>query len=297
MKKALLILSAATCCLFANAQSKTLVVNKLSTAPTIDGAFTDWSTNWVDIAEVRANNTTSDCTAQFQLGYTNDSLYVAVKVSDATPHNETENGVWLRDCVELFIHMGLADETIAGGSTQYRLQRDNSEQNHPGANNFNGVSVDGAEGYTQEYAIAWSDIAAIEASTFTFTNIDAVPQIRFEIQIADNSDGTANRSEQLFWNAATDTQYGSMVDMGYLTLAGTNGVSNVYKNSADICFSANKNTLTVSGYVGELKVYNVQGKLVFSTRVNSVNEPISLGAINKGLYLVSGTGFSAKFVK
>ena len=306
MKKILITLLTVTSCLFANSTNKTLDVYKLATAPTVDGIVTDWGSKWIDLPNTDTDpaNTTTGTTAQFQIGYTNDSLYIAIKVQDNTEFDyDSSVNSYLRDCIEAFVHIDTTTITPTNGSTQYRMQRVEAPYNSSDANGVSAhvVSVDNPNiSYTQEWAIAWTDIAAKESFDIS-DGIDAlpIPYIRFDIKAADNTDGTSNgRTQQIFWNTTSDTEYTGMTDMGYLHLMGvTNGVSTVAANSMNVYYSAGKDALTVLNYIGEVSIYNVVGKLALQTRVNSSKDLINLSSLNKGVYLVSGSGLSAKFIK
>ncbi|MFA6335841.1 MAG: T9SS type A sorting domain-containing protein [Bacteroidales bacterium] len=104
----------------------------------------------------------------------------------------------------------------------------------------------------------------------------------------------------MFWNAATDDQYGGMTNMGYLRLNGLDhtSVPSVKNSIVDAYYNGTKDALIISGYVGEVKVFDVLGNLVLKTRVIDTNpENINLNSVVKGVYIVSGTGFSTKFIK
>jgi len=303
MKKTLITLLTVTSCLFANSTNKTLDVYKLSHAPKVDGVLTDWGSKWIDMSNTDPSSTTTGCTAQFQLGYTTDSLYIALKVQDATEFSYAAAvPSYMRDCIEMFVHIDTTTIHGTNGSDQYRMQRvpDATVGFEPSSFQHNVVSVDSPTGYTQEWAIAWTDIATKD--TFDISNgIDAlpIPYIRFDIKAADNTDGTATgRTQQIFWSTDNDNEYTGMTNMGYLHLMGvTNGVSKVAANSMNVYFSASKDVLTVLDYIGEVSIYNVVGKLVLQTKVNSDKELINLNSLSKGVYLVSGSGLSAKFIK
>jgi len=301
MKKTLITLLTVTCCLFANSANETLDVYKLSKAPKVDGVVTDWGSKWINLAKTDALSSTTGCSGQFQIGYTNDSLYIAVKIQDATVFTyESTVASYMRDCIEAFIHLDTVTIHGTNGSNQYRMQRvpDATVAFEPSTFTHDVVSVDSSTGYTQEWAIAWTDIAARDTVDIS-AGIDALPiqYIRFDIKAADNTDGT-NRTQQIFWSTDTDNEYPNMTNMGYLHLMGAaSGVSNVAANSMNVYYNAGKDGLTVLDYIGEVSIYNVVGKLVLKTNVKSSNELINLSSLNKGVYLVSGTGLSTKFIK
>jgi len=305
MKKTLITLLTVASCLFANSTNKTLDVYKLSHAPKVDGVVTDWGSNWIDLSNSDATSTTTGCTAQFQTGYTNDSLYIAIKVQDATEFTyDAAVATYMRDCIEAFVHIDTTTIVtgFTAGSTQFRMQRVQEKFNPSDANGVTAdvISADSpTTGYTQEWAIAWTDIAAKESFVIPAEGIDAlpIPYIRFDIKAADNTDGT-NRTQQIFWSTPSDNGYTTMENMGTLHLMGViNGFSKVTANSSDVYYSVSKDALTVLNYIGEVSIYNVVGKLILQTEVKSYNESIHLSSLNKGVYLVSGTGLSTKFIK
>ena len=304
MKKALLTLLTVASCLFAYSTNATLNVYKLAHAPRVDGVITDWGSNWKDLSNSDATSTTTGCTAQFQTGYTNDSLYIVIKVQDATAFTyDAAVATYLRDCIEAFVHIDTTTIVtgFTAGSTQFRMQRVQEAYNSGDANGVAAhvVSVDSPTGYTQEWAIAWTDIAAKESFEIPANGIDAlpIPYIRFDIKAADNTTGT-DRTQQIFWSTPSDNGYTTMADMGTLHLMGVrSGVSKVEANSTKVYYSATKDGLTVLDYIGDVSIYNVVGKLVLKTNVKSYNESINLSSLNKGVYLVSGTGLSSKFIK
>jgi len=305
MKKTLITLLTVASCLFANSANETLNVYKLSTAPKVDGVVTDWGSNWINLSKTDVTSTTTGCTGQFQIGYTNDSLYIAVKIQDATKftYDSGVDSYW-RDCVEAFIRLDTVTYRGINGKDQYRMQRvpDAKAAFDPSTFTHDVVSVDSPTGYTQEWAIGWTDIAARDTVDIS-AGIDALPiqYIRFDIKAADNTTGTgdaAGRTQQIFWSTDTDNEYPDMTNMGTLHLMGAaSGVSNVAANSSAVYYSSSKDALTVLNYMGEVSIYNVVGKLVLQTNLNSYNESINLSSLNKGVYLVSGNGLSTKFIK
>lgn len=293
MKKLLFLFMILTAS-FANATNKTLNIYKLANAPVIDGSAADWGSDWIDIAAIKPGNTTSQCTAKFQIGYTTDSLYVIVQVQDPTPNNSTSiGGTYLRDCVELFVKLDTTTQSIGAGSTQYRFQRDGSVLEKNSAL-INAQTVNLATSYTQEWALPWADIAAKQIFPLDMTTLD---YIRFDIQVADNTDGTGNRTQQLFWNAGTDSQYSSMKDYGFLHLMGakTAAINQILENKAKIIYNSSKNTLSVFDYCGAIQVFDTTGKLILKN--TSTNGNIKLPNIKKGVYIVTGNGFTTRFVK
>ncbi len=263
---------------------------KLETAPTIDGNASDWGSNWTPISKIKAGNTTSDCTAKFQIGYTNDKMYVIVEVTDATPNNDASMATYLRDCVELFFKLDTT--TIASGvngKTQYRLQRNESLLE---SSNVAVVakSVSTTTGYIQEWELPWSGIATRENYP-NFSGISAIQVIRFEIQVADNSDGTAKRSEQLYWNAATDTQYGSMKDLGFLRLKGSNtGISNIVSNQSVLFPNPVYDVLTVKmESLKSVSVYSISGNELLNINSDDNSIKIDMSGFKGGMYFLIST--------
>jgi len=276
-----------------------------SKAPQIDGSFADWGSTWVDIAQIKAGNTTTACHAKFQIAYTTDSLYIIVNVVDPTPHNEISiPNIYEKDCVELFISMDTITKSGLGGDFQYRLQRDNSQLDESVVfANAKSYPVGGTAGYLQEWALPWADINT-RAGIPTDIALDGTSgrgYIRFDILVSDNTTGVAGRSELLFWNKASDDQYSTTINYGYLKLMGLDIINShptiSHNSNASVYYNPNKDVLKISEYIGEVNIYNVVGKLVLKTRVNSNGEMINLNTISRGVYIVSGFGFSSKFIK
>lgn len=291
-----------------------LDIYKLSVAPAIDGDVTDdaWAdTPWTDAYKNKVltdGSATFSSSSQFKAGFTSDSLYIALKILDSTPHNEPAVSTWLRDCNELFINMDTTTRTGTNGNNQYRLQRDNSAleiATVPGSVRAVAIPVFAADGttdigWTAEWALSWSKIAAKESFPYTAIDAKSYPYVRFEFVGVDNTTGTsAGRTQQMFWNAATDDQYGGMRNMGYLRLNGLNSSAPITENSTvHAYYNGTKDALIISGYVGEVKIFDVLGKLVLKTGVtDSDTGNINLNAVVKGVYIVSGADFSTKFIK
>lgn len=290
-----------------------LDIHRLSAAPEVDGDISDdaWSnTPWTDAYKNKSitdGSATFGASSQFKVGFTNDSLYVALQVFDSTPHNETAYSTHLRDCNELFINMDTTTRTGTNGSNQYRLQRDNSAL-EVGNTRAHAVAIpmyaeDGITniGWTAEWAIAWARIATRESFQYTTIDNKPYPYIRFELVVADNTTGTsAGRTQMMFWNAATDDQYGGMRNMGYLRLNGLNptSITNIDKPTANAYYNPGMDALVVSGHSGEIRVYNVSGVLVLKANVEANAGTIPMSSVGKGIYFVSLPGFSTvKFIK
>jgi len=289
------LLLTVTCCLSLNSANKTLNVYKLATAPVVDGNLSEWGSGWIDVAQIKSGNTTTGCTAQFQIGYTNDSVYIAVKVQDATPHNEpTISQPYLRDCVWIFLHLDTTTITGLNGSASYRLQRDGSMFEGSRFVGHNVKSISDMLNYTQEWAVSWKDVATIES--FTFTNIDIVKYIRFDIMVSDNTTGTAARTEQLFWNSITDTQYYGTYDMGFLkllnpfttasTISVTGITSYIYNGS-----SQGPATSTSTGSVG-IVTYTYSGTGL-TTYIATTTRPTNVGTYQVIASVAADENYSA----
>jgi len=298
--------------------NKVTDIYKTKTAPNVsDGLVSDWTGTWVPLSlkKINAVSGHNNASAKFQAAYTNDSLYVAIQVLDSTPNFASAiTNNYERDCAEVFVKLDTTTVTSNSGADQYRLVRDGSFSFGNGTATALGkqkaTPVLGADGTTvigwnSEWSFAWfgtASLAAKNSYTQPTAGIDNKPYpfIRFEIDVANNTTGaTGGRTEQLFWNSAADTQYNTMATQGYATLINTLGpiteVPTITKSTAKVYYTASG--LTVSGYTGNVNVYNVVGKLILTSKVNSNNQVINLSSLNKGVYIVTGSGFSTKFIK
>ncbi|MDA3867030.1 MAG: right-handed parallel beta-helix repeat-containing protein [Salinivirgaceae bacterium] len=279
----------------------TIFVNKLLSAPTIDGVLSDWGSTWTDILNMPTASTTFDATGKFQVGYTNDSLYVALMVQDATPHNESAiTASYLKDCIELFIRIDTISKSVSG-SAQYRLQRDASLL-ESGSVAVNAKSISTDTGYMQEWALPWSGLATRES--FANFDISILKYLRFDIQVADNSTGTSGsgatgRTQQLFWNQGVDDKWGKTNSYGYMKLM---GVSTDIKNVSNVSniivqYNSTANELKISNYTGNVTIFDVTGRKILSDVINNYNQDISMMNLKNGIYIVKCNGFSSKILK
>ena len=292
-----------------------LDIYKLQTLPTIDGDVLDeaWSTiSWVDAYKnkpITDGTATFGSTTEFKVGYSNDSLYIALRVKDNTPHNEPDISTYIRDCNELFINMDTTTIVGTNGRNQYRLQRDNSAlETAISRNAVNAIAKpvfgeDGVSdiGWTAEWALPWDKIAQRESMAFTTIDEKEYPYVRFELVVADNTNGKSNgRTQMMFWNAATDDQYGGMTNMGYLRLntSDPTGFNEVIKPALSAYYNAATDILVFMNAVNDVSIYTVTGELVFKTQLRSERGSLNVSFLNKGLYIVRASGYSAfKFIK
>ena len=103
-------------------EKQLIKVSKANIAPLIDGKTNDaiWNDNsWHPINQLWLGNVyeANDFNGKFKLGWTNDALYVLVKIQDDILLDQQANPLkfwWDDDCVEVFI-----DEDNSGGEHQY----------------------------------------------------------------------------------------------------------------------------------------------------------------------------------
>ena len=283
-------------------------ISRLPSNPTIDGAVEDaaWASKpWIDVYRSSAATSTRDMIPRFKVGYTQDSIYFAVDVIDATPVVGNDHTV---DCVEIFLNTDTTTRSTSG-SNQFRLGRNGYESGGSGnATLMNTAAIATDEKWNGEFAIPWVGLAAKSNATTPpdqrFTNLRDKTHnlVRFEIAFADNSTpagATANRgrTQQAFWNAATDDQYNGMTNMGYLRLENLDvSIANIDGKSKAAYYSISDDALIVGEYAGEISVYDVSGVLVLKATVN--NGEASMSALNKGVYMVSVPGYpTVKFIK
>ena len=160
---------------------------------------------WVGVEKNKSiSNGTADLSAKYKIGYTTDSLYLAVAIDDPTPFFSTDITSHLRDCNEIFISMDtITRSSINGGSTQYRVTRggDYSASTVP----INYQIVSDENGWTVEWALPWMGIADRESYDLSSIDEKDSPFVRFDMAIASNTDGTPyGRMPSIFWCAATD---------------------------------------------------------------------------------------------
>ena len=292
-----------------------LDIYKLLTVPVIDGAVEDEAWASIDWVDAYKNKLLTDGTAtfgsstQFKVGYSNDSLYLALKVLDTTPHNEAEISSWLRDCNELFISMDTTTVVGTNGRNQYRLQRDNSGLET--AISSSAVNViaqpilaeDGVSdiGWTAEWALPWDKIAQKESLAYTTIDEKEYPYVRFELVVSDNTNGkSSGRTQMMFWNAATDDQYGGMTNMGYLRLNGSDptALKLIEKAPLTAYYNAAMDILVFMNKVEDVSIYSVTGKLLFKANLSSSYASLNVSFLDKGIYIVKALGYDTiKIIK
>lgn len=270
---------------------------------TIDGYIDDidepWSTDWTVMDNAGGNNSTADMSAEFQFMNDNDYIYLAVKVSDATPGTWNDNS-WERDCFEVFFAMNqehTADGNYQRGDFQIRCQRTDDTFDEVGY--IDGGAGDGVDAATAVVEVMVESSATEWSSEMKFDlmymadGVDAFDgeQIGMDIVAADNTD--ASRTQQQFWNSNSDLQWTNTTKFGDLNLA--QNVSSKEVVAEGKAFISN-NSLNIRNVNGIVNVYNLKGAQVMSVNVNG-STSVDVSALNNGMYIVKGDNLTAKVVK
>jgi hypothetical protein len=190
-----------------------------TSAPVIDG-FVDsddpWTEDgWIDIALEKDGATTHDMSTKFQISHDDDNIYIVIYTLDGTPNNDATviTDSYQRDCSEIFfsMHSPTGDDPelyqADQGDWQIRVQRaSDTDAFIDGSSNVAAVTWDfaveddGATEYVTEMTFPIATLA--ESGDFNGTDF------RFDVQVADNTDGTnSGRTQQMFWHDNSDNQW------------------------------------------------------------------------------------------
>jgi hypothetical protein len=210
-----------------SAQFSTMTIKPATKAATCDGVI-DSKDPWVEAdwvaAAVGKTSNVGDMSAKFQLKYDKDNLYFGVVVQDGDRFTGNST-TYTNDCVEFFISMdttawptgtyhpdlstkqlrlqAVADPAATGGAIE-------CGQTAPANGQY--VCVDNGTNYVQEWSMPWAELSA---------DMDPAwdqKQFRFDIQVA-NATGDGLRTQQMFWDNASDDQWRNTTRMGIVTLA------------------------------------------------------------------------------
>lgn len=320
MKRILTLLFVVSAFFTIQAQSNVkLIVEKATKAPSVDGIIDGddpWGNTWVAVGVEKPSSTTHAMSAQFQILWNvingDSAIYIAVKVHDATPHNEDNIAlVHEKDCVELMFSMGdtttrgVPDYQIHNGDGQIRCQRANLDNDFLTGTNegtpfdsmftskrFEYASISNATDYTQEFILPLNILRG--SGKFDGSNF------RMEIAVADNTDGkdgtgATGRTQQMFWNKGTDTQWNNTNDMGVVHLhVQSDAVLTASKTTAS-AFVKN-DVLQVNNVDGLVCIYNVSGIRVRQQVIRN-SGTINIAELTSGVYIVKSKELSLKIVK
>jgi hypothetical protein len=232
------------------AQGHSEVISIASKNPKIDGiidANDPWViSDWIDIAQLKGSN--DGMSAQYQLKYDKDSLYMAVKVIDGD-RNTGYSSTYQNDCIEFFIALdttSLINGAYKTGDFQIRKQADDAIPTDGSVTQtFTHIKVvDNGDNYVQEWAIPWEDLSN------TMDPAWEQDQFKFDIQVA-NCTSPGSRTQQQFWNSNSDEQWHNTKYFGLITLetpipaisapacSGKPAPGNTLSTSASICAGIN----------------------------------------------------------
>lgn len=282
--------------------------------PEIDGFIDDvqWDDNkWIDLDKTQGS--TDATTARFQTSWSDQVLVIAFEVYDDTPNNSLDiSNSYERDCVEIFLHMGVdfpEDGKYYTNTWQLRVQRehesdlvDGTQGTAAGGQAWNTGTIKTTEGYAVE--------CFSESSMYTFeialpfealvgeadwTTADEYFWMTFSN--GDNTTGVGGgRTQQNFWleihNDAmwNDSRLFNKVKLGPPTVS-----VNEVKAKAGEAY-VYKNTLKVNNVNGEIQLYNIKGAMVMKSVVDG-KANIDISHLNPGIYIVKGQNLTAKVVK
>jgi hypothetical protein len=228
-RKIFTLLLAAMAFSWISAQDARLTINVASKPAKCDAvidANDPWvEADWVNVAVGKETNV-GDMSAKFQLKYDKDKIYFAAVVQDAdrfTGNATTYNN----DCIEFFISMDTVTWANNGGNyhadlstKQLRLQAVadveaaggliESGQTAPASGEY--VCIDNGDNYVQEWSMPWEELSADMDPAWDQT------QFRFDVQVA-NATADGARTQQMFWDNASDDQWRYTWRMGVVTLA------------------------------------------------------------------------------
>jgi hypothetical protein len=276
--------------------------------PTVDGVIdTDdpWTEDgWVDQALNSGGSSTTDAASKFQLAHDGTAIYVAVMVTDATPHNEgTIANTYERDCVELFFHMSLEDVsdgtygTYQDWTWQIRYQRDGDDGPFVDGNRTANLEADDAFAWavtTDDAGWVLETALTIETLVNGYADWDS-ENFKFDIQTADNTTGAAGgRTQQMFWNNNSDDQWRDTQTFGACVLAEEVGVQSVKNEIGSV--AVQNDLLNFKNVEGSVNIYSISGAMVKKATIDR-NGSVDISSLKSGLYIVTNKEFTAKFVK
>jgi len=146
-----------------------VVLPRFEVAPTIDGALDDAC--WPDAAVASGwtlplTDQAAPKACEVRLGFDDAGLYLAARMTEPNPAGiqagapDGSSGVWKDDCLEVWVRAGDEgyDQFIvnAAGARQRVRQRGSTGDNPPPQ--FPAAAQTGADSWTLELAIAWSEI-------------------------------------------------------------------------------------------------------------------------------------------
>ncbi len=211
-------------CNCAGTQSGNDICNALS-PPNIDGNGGEWLQTNYSLSNVLSGtiNGQNDLSANFQIQWDNNYLYVFGNVRDNNLRNDSE-AVYQDDGIEVYIDGGYERSTTYDANDHQLMFRvDDNTVHHYSAGQTNPAGVDfvqntRAAGYDMEIRLAWSFIGV--------SPTNGMP-IGIDIHVNDDDDG-GTRDKKISWNATIDQAWNnpSLFNTMTLTSCDTPPVSN-----------------------------------------------------------------------
>jgi hypothetical protein len=340
MKKVILFLAVFTFAAFTylNAQpyqtnAPALTLHEASSVCVPDGiANTDgtepWTSTWIPLAVEKTTNTVHEMTAQFQIAYGEEFLWV---IAQQKGNSQMDTGAvaipnsWERDDFEVFVSIDTTSYSRKGVyknvNSQFRLERATvypwgfDDCHSIGKNNptFKIGQVDAGDGsFIQEWQMPWRGF--MDAVKDTSGKLDGF-YIKFEIQAADNTTGRAGgRTDQRFWINNSDNEYQDTRTLSVIYLAEFIFGDKINQTNYQICdlsvfpnpASDNVNitfNLKQSGNVS-IDVYNILGEHVANIFAANQSAGVLKNTIdlneynmNSGIYYIKISANNSSIIK
>lgn len=292
---------------------KIVKVAKTDTPPTMDGFIDELNESWSEWHDVDAiqDNVNAGFAGQFSILYDDEYIYLAGKISDNTA-SAPADADHLYDHTEIHFHMSqteAANGAYKEGTWQLRGQR--TEDTESGFN-----LVDGRWG-GNNIEVPWRINNLVEYTGFDYGFAENVTDWVFEVQVpierlvlgVDDWDGENFRFDIFYvdnpgdannmgftkWNTEDGPKHLDMRSFGHAELMGeSTGIEDIeaVKGSAFIY----NDILTINKVEGEVKVYDITGKLVLTEMVHQ-NANIDVSNLVSGIYIVKGKELTAKVLK
>ncbi len=189
-----------------------------NTPPTIDGDGTEWNETVYAITNVMSGTvaSTTDLSADFQVSWDNNYLYVYGNVKDDVLMNDSQTQPYNDDVLEIYIDGGNEKATTYDANDHQLMFRVNdpdviywsaSQVTNPAGVDFSRTNT--ADGYEIEVRIAWSFIGATPAHA---------KEIGLDIHINDDDDG-GPRDKKMSWHATIDEAWNNPSLFNTVTLS------------------------------------------------------------------------------
>lgn len=267
--------------------------SRVTSAITVNGSLSESAWNLSRSISKHTVNA-PDNTATFGVLWDNNNLYIGVRVLDGSLYNDSPDG-WDNDAVEVYIDANNNKLSVYDGQDNQFIKGYNS------GGLFTKVAVTGMQhawtaisgGYSVEMSIPWSQLGLTPAADLS---------LGFDVGYDDDDNGGA-RDGQAVWygnvNNYTNTGgFGTLVLSG-VTAAGAGEIIPFVSNNKPategkgaLLIAPNpavegQTKVTLSGLEGGgmLQVFNLQGKMVHTEKVQS-QAMLNLRNLPKGMYVV-----------